>query len=414
MVPESAPSRTIAAMDLLPINTLDFIALLLVIVAAVIGLRTGAIPQVLGLVAAGGAIVLIVAFAPELTRALSSLEQPARAIVAIGGAFLLVAMAQAIGSSLGSAASNLLGGGLVGGIDAALGALLGAAQALVVVWLIGGLLAASSLPGVAATAQTSTAVRWLLGVLPPPGEVIGEIGAIVDESGLPQVFSGLEPLPAPAIELPPDSEVAGIAARAIASTVRVQTRACAASFTGTAFAVADGYFLTNAHVVAGAERVTLRHVAADGEGSDARGEVVLFDPELDVALIHAPELPLPSMVLAPEAPGRGTVGATLGYPTGSGLTVLPAVVTAEIRARGRDLYGDDPVARDVLELRAAIEPGASGGPFVLANGTVGGLVFAESRTDEMVGYALDPADVAVAIAPGLTETEPVDTGPCIR
>ena len=51
----------------------------------------------------------------------------------------------------------------------------------------------------------------------------------------------------------------------------------------------------------------------------------------------------------------------------------------------------------MLELRAAIEPGASGGPLVLPNGTVGGVVFAESRTDETVGYALDPAAVALAI-----------------
>ena len=68
----------------------------------------------------------------------------------------------------------------------------------------------------------------------------------------------------------------------------------------------------------------------------------------------------------------------------------------------------------MLELRAAIEPGASGGPLVLPNGTVGGVVFAESRTDEAVGYALDPAAVALAIGPGIGETAAVDTGPCIR
>ena len=85
-----------------------------------------------------------------------------------------------------------------------------------------------------------------------------------------------------------------------------------------------------------------------------------------------------------------------------------------MRARGRDLYGEAPVVRDILELRAAIEPGSSGGPLVLRNGTVGGVVFAESRSDETVGYALDPADVAVAIMPGIGETDAVDTGPCIR
>ena len=76
MVPESGPSRTIAAMDLLPINTIDLIVLVLAIVGAVIGFRSGAIPQVLGLAAVGVAVVLIVAFAPQLVSALTGLEQP--------------------------------------------------------------------------------------------------------------------------------------------------------------------------------------------------------------------------------------------------------------------------------------------------------------------------------------------------
>ena len=409
MVPESGTSRTIDVMDLLPINTIDLLVLLLVIGAAMVGFRSGAIPQVLGLVAAGIAIALIVAFAPQITVALAGIEQPARALVAIGGAFLIVAMAQAIGSGLGAAVRNLVGGGVAGGIDSALGAVFGAAQALLVTWLVGGLLATSAVPVVAGLAQESVAVRWLLEVLPPPGDVVGEVGAILDESGLPQVFSGLEPLPAPPIDLPVDAEAAAIAAGAMASTVRVEALGCGASFTGAAFSVAEGYFVTNAHVVAGADRITLRGIASSG-----RGTVVLFDPDLDIAVILAPDLRLPTLVLASEAPERGAVGAALGYPNGAGLTALPAAVTAQIRARGRDLYGDVPVTRDVLELRAAVEPGASGGPFVLPDGTVGGVVFAESRTDDSVGYALDPADVAVAIGPGLGETAPADTGSCIR
>lgn len=396
-------------MDLLPINTIDLVVLLLVIGAAIVGYRSGALPQVLGLAAAAGMIVLVVAFAPQLTAALADLEQPARALVAIGGTFLVVAMAQAIGSGLGAAMRNAMGRGVAGGIDSALGAVFGAAQALVVTWLIGGLLAASSLPVASTEAQKSMAVRWLLEVLPPPGEVIGEVGAIVTESGLPLVFSGLEPIPAPPVELPGGQEAAAIAATALASTVRVQSSACGASFTGTAFSVAEGYFVTNAHVVAGAERVSLSGVAGS-----ARGTVVMFDPELDVALIRARDLRTPALVLAAEAPGRGTIGAALGHPNGEGLTALPAAVTAEIRARGRDLYGEVPVTRDVLELRAAVEPGVSGGPLVLPNGTVGGVVFAESRTDESIGYALDPVAVAVAIMPSIGETEAVDTGPCIR
>ncbi len=409
MVPESAPSRTIVAMDLLPINTVDLIVLVLAIVAAVIGFRSGAIPQVLGLAAAGAVIALIVVFAPQITGALAGVEQPARAFVAIGGAFLVVAMAQAIGSGVGAMLRDRLLEGVGGGVDSALGAVLGAAQVVLVTWLVGGLLATSSLPVVAGIAGRSIAVRWLLEVLPPPGDVIGEVGAILDGSGLPRVFSGLEPLPAAPIDLPAAAEAGSIAARALGSTVRVEAQACGVTFTGAAFSVADGYFVTNAHVVAGSERVTLRGAAGSG-----RGTVVLFDPDLDVAVVRAGALHLPALVLAPEAPARGAIGAALGYPNGAGLTALPAAVTARVRARGRDIYGEVPIVRDVLELRAAIEPGASGGPLVLPDGTVGGVVFAESRTDETVGYALDPAAVAVAIMPGLDETDPVDTGPCIR
>jgi len=218
MVPESGPSRTIDAMDLLPINTIDLLVLVLAIAGALIGFRSGAIPQVLGLAAVGAAVFFIVAFAPQLVSALAGLEQPARAFVAIGGAFLVLAMAQAIGSSAGAVMRNQLVGGVGGRIDSALGALLGAAQVVLVTWLVGGLLATSSLPIVAGIAGRSVAVRWLLEVLPPLGDVIGEVGAILDESGLPRVFSGLEPLPAAPIDLPAAIEAGRIAARAIGSS----------------------------------------------------------------------------------------------------------------------------------------------------------------------------------------------------
>jgi S1-C subfamily serine protease len=409
MVPESGPSRTIVPMDLLPINTVDLVIIVLAIVAAVMGFRSGAIPQVLGLAATGAAVVLIVAFAPQLTGALAGLEQPARAIVAIGGTMLIVAMAQAIGAGVGTMLRNRILGGVGGGIDSALGAAVAAAQVVVVTWLVGGLLATSSLPMVAGVAGKSAAIRWLLDVLPPPGDVIGEVGAILDESGLPRVFSGLEPLPASPVDLPGAAETGLIAARALGSTVRVEAQACGATFTGAAFSLGDGYFVTNAHVVAGAGRVVLR--GATGSGS---GTVVLFDPDLDVAVVHAPTMHLPALVLASKAPERGAVGAALGYPNGAGLTALPAAVTAQVRARGRDIYDRAPIVRDILELRAAIEPGASGGPLVLPDGTVGGVVFAESRTDQAVGYALDPAAVALAILPGIGETAAAGTGSCIR
>jgi S1-C subfamily serine protease len=96
------------------------------------------------------------------------------------------------------------------------------------------------------------------------------------------------------------------------------------------------------------------------------------------------------------------------------MEVVPAAVTDRYEALGRDIYGEKRVTRQILELRAAIDRGDSGGPFVLADGSVGGIVFAEARTDEDVGYALSPQSVAVRIQPGIGRTSEVAVGDCIR
>jgi S1-C subfamily serine protease len=113
-------------------------------------------------------------------------------------------------------------------------------------------------------------------------------------------------------------------------------------------------------------------------------------------------------------PTRGTVGAALGYPGGGSLTIVPAAVTGAYSATGRDIYDEAIVNRRVLELRAQIDRGDSGGPFVLRDGTVGGLIFAEARTDPDVGYALSPTAVATRVAPALGRTGHADTGECLR
>ena len=172
------------------------------------------------------------------------------------------------------------------------------------------------------------------------------------------------------------------------------------------------YVVTNAHVVAGAQADSIQVISAQGTRRDAR--VVLFDPALDVAVLHADGLAAPALRFASSDPRRGALGAALGYPGGGSLTVVAAAVTGAYPATGRDIYGTTTVRRQILELHAQIERGDSGGPFVLMDGTIGGLVFAEARTDDEVGYALSPTAVAARIAPALGRTGAVDTGDCVR
>ncbi len=395
----------------LPLNVVDLVILSIAIVAAVLGWRSGAIPQVLGLAGAAAGIAAVVLLVPAAAGALDRFDPPIRAFLAFGGAFLVVAVAEAIGSTLGAGLRDRLGRGVANRLDAMLGAVFGVAQALVLAWLIGGLLATGPFPSLARESQRSVAVRALLGFLPPPSEVAGELGGLIDASGLPQVFSGLEPQPAPAVPLPGLGEAQQIAAAALVSVVRVDSQACGQVLTGTGFAVAPNFIVTNAHVVAGATGVM---VTSDVTARRGRGIVVAFDPELDLALVRTPDLVFRPLRFAAAAPGRGTLGAALGHPNGGALTVIPAAVSAEIRARGRDLYAGHIVIRDILELRAPVEPGDSGGPLVLEDGSVGGVVFAESRTDAGIGYALDPLAVADRVNPLLGRTTAVDTGACLR
>jgi S1-C subfamily serine protease len=141
---------------------------------------------------------------------------------------------------------------------------------------------------------------------------------------------------------------------------------------------------------------------------------VLVDPELDIALVHVPRLVAPALALATADPTRGATGATFGFPGGRGLDVQPAAVAGAYDARGRDIYGERRVTRSILELRAEIDQGDSGGPLILTDGTVGGVVFAEARTDDEVGYALTPTDVRDAIGPAIGRTTETPTGACIH
>jgi len=393
------------------VNPLDLIAIVLVILALVLGARSGAIPQVGGLLGAVAGGALAVSLLPVFTDPLAGVDPTLRPWLVLGGLIGAVALGESVGAAAGRWALRGLGSGLLSSADRVAGATLGAIQALLIVWLMGGLLAQGPLPRFAEAAGTSTVVRTLSTVLPPPTEFAVELRTWLDASGLPDVFIGFEPLPAPPVQRPGDAAAEAIAAGAAASTVKVAAATCGLSSLGTGFVVQADYVLTNAHVVAGATDRGIRVATLDGRLLDA--VPVLFDPELDVALLHVQGLRLRALPLATSDPGRGSVGATLGYPNGGPLTVLAAAVAGRYPATGYDIYGEDQVRRDILELRAAIERGDSGGPLVLSDGTVGGVVFAEARTSPDVGYALSPTAVTGAIARGLGQVAAVGTGHCL-
>lgn len=389
-------------------NPIDVVAVLLLVVAGLAGFRSGALPQLGGLAGAILAAIAGLTLLPIIQDPLSAIDPLPRAILVLAGLLVAIAFGEGVGSALGGALGDRLGHGVFGALDDVLGAGVGLVQGLLVVWLVGGLLAIGPFTTLASLARTSAVVRAMGVYLPEPADVAGDVADVLDDTGLPDLFVGLEPLPAPPVDRPSDPEAVAIGALGEASTVKISSAACGTVLTGTGVAVAKGYVVTNAHVIAGAETTRLVH---DGDTFDA--VPVLFDPTLDVAVLRASRLEAEPLRFAAVDPQRGTRGAALGYPGGGPLTVVPAAVARRLEATGRDIYGGRLVERTVLELRAEIAQGDSGGPFMLADGTIGGLVFAEARTDPDVGYALTATSVAVRIAPALGRTDRVDTGDCL-
>ena len=89
-----------------------------------------------------------------------------------------------------------------------------------------------------------------------------------------------------------------------------------------------------------------------------------------------------------------------------------AGVMALFRAEGRDIYGHGLTVRNVYEIDSDVRPGNSGGPLVLPDGDVVGVVFSRSTVDPSIGYALTSPDVLPRVAAAAQVRVPVGTGAC--
>ncbi len=390
------------------VNPLDLIAIVMLVLAMILGVRSGALPQLLGLTGAAIAALTGLAILPAATPFLDSLDPAVRAVVVLSVLLGLIGLGEALGASGGRAMSKALGTGFLGALDRVAGAFVGAAQAILILWLAGGVIASGPFKTLSEIAQRSTALRVVDAFLPPPTEIVVELGGLLDDSGLPDVFIGLEQLPAPEIDLPSDELAREIGQRAAPSVLRVVAEGCGQRASGSSFVMADEYLVTNAHVIVGADSVIVQNADRSFDAVP-----VLLDLELDVALLWVNGLDAPALAFTTEEPRRGALGATVGYPGGGDETVERATVAAAYFATGLDVTEKDRVTRRIIELRSRVSPGDSGGPFVLQDGTVGGVVFAESRVDPLVGYALSPLEVHDKVANAIGRQTSVPSGPCV-
>ena len=166
----------------------------------------------------------------------------------------------------------------------------------------------------------------------------------------------------------------------------------------------DGYIITNAHVVEGADEVNV----AFADGSTERGRVVGTDAFTDIAVVKVDRDGLPAADFAEELELRvGELVLAVGSPSGFESTVTAGVVSGldrEIPARftgGLQI----PSLTGLIQTDAAISPGSSGGALADTSGTVVGInvAYLPPQTGAVaIGFAI-PAPVATSVADQIIE-----------
>ena len=168
------------------------------------------------------------------------------------------------------------------------------------------------------------------------------------------------------------------------------------------FITADGYAVTNNHVVQNAENVT---VTTD-DGKTYTAKVIGTDSRTDLALIKIDGSSFPYVKLAEAAPRVGDWVLAVGNPFGLGGTVTAGIVSA----RGRDI-GAGPYD-DFVQIDAPVNKGNSGGPTFDVDGNVIGVntaIFSPSGGSVGIAFAI-PADTVKSVVAQLRDRGSVTRG----
>lgn len=175
---------------------------------------------------------------------------------------------------------------------------------------------------------------------------------------------------------------------------------------GTGFIIsADGYIVTNNHVVAGADVVHVNLQGTTGKEQSLSAEIIGTDEETDLALLKVKaDSALPYLEFGDS--DKSEVGEWLlaiGNPFGLGHTVTQGILSA----KGRDIQAGP--FDNFLQTDASINPGNSGGPLINMDGKVVGINTAIIASGQGIGFAI-PSSMAKRIVEQLKTDKKVSRG----
>jgi S1-C subfamily serine protease len=389
------------------VNWVDLLIIGLMLLAAVHGLRLGALVQLLTF---GGFWLGMLLGTLVWVRATVFIHNEAeRALITVAAVLITASALALLGRAVGTYSNVTLRRHRLGHVDAGLGVVVAVVAVLLSSWLVASVILSpnSRYAWLSSAVARSDILHSVDRILPQAPSLFSDLQTYLNNQGFPQVFSTLTPPSTGSVATPTSAATQALADPAIFSTVKILGTACGDEQEGSGFVVGHGMVATNAHVVAG-ETATQVVVG----GTSYRATVVLFDPDFDLAVLRTAAPLGPILTIDPDVVGRGTQAAILGYPEDGPLTVGSAGVSGEITAIGRNIYNQGVVTRGVYALDANVRPGNSGGPVVTAGGEVVGVVFSRSTVYANVGYALTSPGVLARVQEAASLQVPVSTENC--
>lgn len=375
----------------------DLIIAIVVVLAGFRGFAEGAIRQVAGLAGLAGGFLLGAAIAPRMSGDITKTGW--RPAVALFIVLIVTVLGGIVGGVVGNIIKHLVRAMMLGIVDRIAGVVVGAGGALIMCWLVAGLLVTTTWGSVASGIEKSSILAAMDHVMPPVPTVEGRVQSLFHDADIPNIFADVVTPTLPPTVKPSrlGPLVSGLSQPSDVVKV-LASGACGDVSEGTAFYATSDEVVTNAHVVAGQ-----KHVTVNGEPA----VVALYDPKNDLAVLRVNQSESP-LSFAATVPSRGDSIRVVGFPLDGTRTEAPGYYEGELTGAGRGIYDETLFIKTVLDLEVNVNPGNSGSP-VLVNGRVAGIVESKSLSQSSTAYAIPEnvirTDLAKTPASGSVSTQ---------
>jgi S1-C subfamily serine protease len=367
------------------VTLVDWIAVAIIVFAALAGMRRGLILSAFSLAGLAGGAYVGARVAPTFLSGGSGSVWIG--VAGLAGAVIGAGLFQV----LAVIAATYLRGGLrltpLRLVDSMGGLLLGIVTGLAIVWVCTAVVLQAPperLISVRQDVQRSWIVRKLDAALPP--RLLTPILRAIDP--FPSITGPSAPTLPPSVGVLRNPRIRSSLTR----VVKVLGTACGVGVEGSGWFARSDLVVTAAHVVAG-ETSTIVEIPSDPVQHLAT--VVVFDVRNDIAVLRLSDVTARPLRLADPQDGASVVIA--GYPLDGNLTAVPGRMGRTANAFTQDALGRGPVERAITAVAGRVQRGNSGGPVIDTHGAVEATIFAKKRGSAS-GYAVPTSIVRTDLA----------------